>query len=327
MSKNRLGIIADADLAEDKGRPLSPRIVKNQEILAKWERQWLLDPGQFDPLRNCMERERVERTWQLLTKHTPLAGLTTVDIGCGSGFLSRRLRDAGAKVEAIDIAENALKKCREMASENISFKQQTMPMTLLPDDGYQVVVCTDVIGDVPPDDYRLFFAELSRLVTKDGYLLCSSGIDIYSEEGVERLKKLAESEFDIIDERRSYHSLYIRCKHILEAPASFIKAWENPEYRKKTLATKRGLHRLWFQLQATPLFVWFWYALEPGLRILRKALKTRPTPLLYLEKICRFLWDEGALSHYIFIAKRRPLMKSRQEEVVAERPKKKQVWD
>jgi 2-polyprenyl-3-methyl-5-hydroxy-6-metoxy-1,4-benzoquinol methylase len=210
MTQNRLNIISVT--SQSSSIPSSPnsRHTRIKELQAKFERLWLVDPERFNPLRNCMERERLERTWQLLTNHVNLRDQFVVDIGCGAGVFSRRLRDAGAQVEAVDIAENALKRFREVDAERIELKQDAMPMTHLPDHRYQVVVCTELIAEIPPHDYRLFFAELSRLIQPDGYLVCSSPIDIDTTGAVERLRELAQSEFDIIEEVASYHALYLR---------------------------------------------------------------------------------------------------------------------
>ncbi len=150
---------------------------------AKFERLWLLDPQSFNPLRNCMERERLERTWLLLNRHVNPSAKETADIGCGAGVFCRRLRDAGARVKAIDIAENALKCFKAEDSHNIELKQDAMPDTSLSDHSYDIIICTELIAQLSRDDYRLFFAELSRLIRPDGYLVCSSPIDIYSEGG------------------------------------------------------------------------------------------------------------------------------------------------
>lgn len=330
MSENRLNIIsvsASDDSSRFNASSNQSRLARTKEMQAKFERMWLTDPEQFNPLRNCIERERLDRTWQLLIRHSNPADKHVADIGCGGGVFSRRLRDAGAHVEAVDIAENALKILRESDSQNIHAKQDAMPNTSLPDHGFDIIVCTELIGNLPRDDHRLFFAELSRLVSPTGYLICSTAIDIDSDGGVEKLIELAQTEFDILDQTKSYHALYVRLKRMLEAPSRFIEGWQNPEFKKKELSRRQRLSRLWFRLNSSPFLVWIWFALDPLTRPFRRILKNSHTINMKLEKICRFFWDESGVSHFLFIAKRRPLKEMDPREIPVEHPRRKEIWE
>lgn len=328
MAENRLNIIHVTSEKSSEEPYQNSRNARMKELQAKFERLWLIDPERFNPLRNCMERERLERTWQLLTQHVTLTNqISVVDIGCAGGVFSRRLRDAGAQVEAIDLAENALKKFREIDANGIHLKQDAMPMTHLPDHGYKIVVCTELIAELPREDYRLFFAELSRLIQPDGYLVCSSPIDIESVGGVERLVELVQSEFDILANITSYHAMYLRLKRFFKIPSRFIEGWKNPDFKRKQMASLHGFSRLWFWLNTTPLLIWFWYICELCARPIRKLLNNNRKLLLILEKICRFLWDQDGISHYLFIAKRRPLPSMNPQDIPLEKPKRKEVWD
>lgn len=326
MPENRLNIIDITSESSDFSYQ-SSRLASRKALQAKFERLWLLDPEQFNPLRNCLERERLERTWNLLTKHAAIAHQSALDIGCGSGVFSRRLRDAGAKVEGVDISENALKKFKETDALNIKLKQDAMPNTQLPDHGYHVVVCTELIAELPKEDYRLFFAELARVIQPAGYLVCSSSIDIDSEGGVEKLMELAQSEFDIIDQTPSYHALYLRLKRFFKAPSHYIQGWKNSEYKKKEMESRKGLGRLWYAANSSPFLIWFWWMCNPLTLPFQKILNSQQKILLLLEKACRFLWDQEGISHYIFIAKRRSLPSIREDEIPVEKHKRKEVWE
>ncbi len=134
---------------------------------AKFERFWLINPEQFNPLRNCLQRERLERTWALIKKYVDPAHKLVADIGCGARVFSRRLRDAGAQVEAIDIAQNALKHLEKHDMSHIQAKQDAMPTSSLLEEKYEVIVCTDVIAYLPKEDFRQFFwdeAGISHLI-------------------------------------------------------------------------------------------------------------------------------------------------------------------
>lgn len=330
MPNNPLNIITVPSSDETSSSNTSSnrsRTARVKEMQAKFERMWLINPEQFNPLRNCMERERIERTWELLVRHTSLEEKQTADIGCGEGLLSRRLRDAGAHVEAVDIAENALKHLKEKDHHRIHTKQEALPNTSLPDNAYDVIVCTEVIADLNRDDYRLFFAELSRLVKSSGVVVCSSAIDIDSDGGVDKLNELAQTEFDILESVKSYHALYIRLRRMLEAPSRFIEGWQDSAVKKKELSKRHGFSWVWYWMNTSPLFVWMWYGLEPLTRPFRRLLKNSRKTLLRLEKFCRLLWDESGVSHYLFIAKRRPLQMVDPREIPIEHPHKKEIWE
>lgn len=326
MPENRLNVITvNSDISDSSFQNM--RKTRSKELQAKFERLWLIDPERFNPLRNCLERERLDRTWNLLVKHIEIANQKVVDIGCGSGVFSRRMRDAKANVGAIDIAENALKKFKEIDAQDIHIQQDIMPNTHLADHGYQVVVCTELIAEIPKEDYRLFFAELSRIIQPSGLLVCSSPIDIYSEGGMEKLNELAQSEFDIIEEKLSYHALYIRLKHFIKSPLRFIKGWNNKDFRKNEMNALNGFARWSFWLNTTPFMIWFWYLCRPLVSPICKFMNDSTKTLRFLEKICRFLWDKDGVSHYLFIAKRRSLRSFDPDQVPIEKPKRKEVWD
>jgi len=219
MEKKRL-VVVETDNKPASTERIGSRRAKRQEAQAKYERMWLTAPGQFDPTRNCMERERLERTWQLINEFVDLNGKRAVDLGCGSGHLARRLKDAGAIVQAVDISSNALK---ELKKWHIDAIQDTLPDTSLPDGAYDVVVSTDVIAELPRSEHRLYMAELARLVTAKGYVVCSTPIDIHSEDALQQLAELAHTEFDVLKWVYSYHALYVRLKAFVEAvPIPYI---------------------------------------------------------------------------------------------------------
>jgi len=306
----------------------SSRLAVKKELEAKFERLWLVDPEQFNPLRNCMERERLDRTWDLLLAHAHPRDKCVVDLGCAAGVFSRKVRDGGAaQVEAVDIAQNALKKLREEDMTRIVAKQDTLPLTSLPDNGYDIVIGTDVIAYLPLQDYRLFFSELSRLVKPEGHVLCSTPIDISTDGGVEQFIEMAQTEFLINGVTPSYHALYIKLTNTLEAPSTFVKMWKDQKLRKKELDARKGLNRSWFWMNSTPLLFWIWAPIRYPCQWILSTLKNSKPVLLCLEQVCKFLSDESGISHVIFIGKRRPLVVPDPDEQPIVRPGKKQIWE
>ena len=205
---DRLNIIA----VEEKSKPVtsSPLRTRREENQAKFDRMWHLDPEQFNPLRNCMERERIERTWNFLTDHIDPNGKRVVDLGSGLGIFAVKLSDAGAHVDAVDVSKLAL----SQLPEGVNGVHDCMPSTKLSDDAYDVVASLDLIAHLPIRDHRLYMAELSRLVKRDGFVICSTPLDFRTEGAVELFLQLAETEFEIEKIMISYHALYHRFHRI-----------------------------------------------------------------------------------------------------------------
>ena len=302
----------------------SPLKLKKQKAEAYFERLWLVDEEQFNPENNCMGRLRVERTIELMHDYLSPETKIVSDLGCGYGTLSKHLRDKGAKVDAIDIAKNALKHVEN--EENITPLQEYVPYTHLEDDHYDLVLSTELIAYLPKEDYRLYFSELSRLVKKDGFVVCSTPIDIYSDDALQRFASLAETEFDIQHWVFGYHYLWIKFYGLLRAPASFVKAARDPRFRKEQLDKRKGLSRLWFRWNSSLSFLWIplKWLFQPLVALVRNNKKF----LLNLESWSRFIWQEQAISHAMFIGKRRPLMQPPPDNLAPiERKAKKIVWE
>jgi hypothetical protein len=83
-------------------------------------------------------------------------------------------------------------------------------------------------------------------------------MDIDSIGIVERLRELAQSEFEIIEDVTSYHALYLRLKHFLKKPAHFIKGWQDSHFKQKEISKLKGINRWWFQVNTSLFLVWFW---------------------------------------------------------------------
>lgn len=304
----------------------SPLKLKKQKAEAYFERLWFVDKEQFNPETNCMGRLRVERTIDLIHDYLSPETKVVSDLGCGFGIFAKHLRDKGAKVDAVDIAKNALEHVAD--EENITPFQEYVPYTHLEDDHYDLVISTELIAYLPKEDFRLYFSELSRLVKKDGFVVCSTPIDIYSDEALQRFAALAETEFDIEKWVFGYHYLWIKFHAFWHAPYAFVKAANDQRYRKEQLEARKGLSRWWFRSNSSPGMSFFWtpfkWLFQPILNLIRNSKKF----LTSLESISRFLWQDQAISHAIFIGKRRPLLKPPPDDLVPiERRTKKIVWE
>ncbi len=321
MTKNPLSIISTNDNTPPKNQLPSRR----QETQAIFERLWNLDPNQFNPMRNCMEQERIARTINLINDHLPLSNATVADLGCGDGVLTLKARNEGAKVDAVDIAQIALKKLHN--EERITTHQDYVPRTSLDDDTYDLVIATEIIAYLPHDEYRLFFSELARLVKSDGYIVCSTPLDMYTEDPLQHLADLAETELEIIKWHLSYHRFYINFRNFFEAPHRFLRAYRDRDYRQRQLDKRTGFSHHWFRFNSTTIPAFCWWPIQWVTRPIANSIRHSRNLLLGLEKICRFLWSDSGITHALFIAKRRPIEFTPKDERPVEHKHKKQVWE
>lgn len=297
-------------------------------IQAKFDRLWLSDKEQFDPYRNSLEKERLQRTWSLLQRHIDPAGKTAVDLGCGYGALATKLSQQGATVHAVDVSNNALKHLKQPDGIPIKLIQACMPKTVLADDFYDIVLSTELIAYLPPKEERLYFAELSRVVKANGFVISSTALDIHTEGALQRFAALVETEFQVTEWVLSYHAWFLRLLDFLKAPHRFAKGSKDASYRKIEINKRRFLGQKWFQINTTPLLGAFWSVFQHLTHPLVKALEKQQKPLLYIEKMCRFFSAENGISHATFIGKRHPLWQTTETEALAITPKhKKQVWE
>ncbi|MBA3815955.1 MAG: class I SAM-dependent methyltransferase [Parachlamydiaceae bacterium] len=327
MSNNRLNVTY-TDNKQQNTRPLSNARAQKEEIQATMERLWLQNPQQFDPLRDCIERKRIVATLEAIQSVTTLNEKKVVDLGCGAGILSRKMRDAGAIVDAVDIASQALQKLKSEDMQNITAIQDCLPSTSLHDQSYDLVICTELIGYLKSADYRMFIAELARLVKNGGFVVCSSDLDINTDNPLERLVALVETEFTVEKWILSYHLLQIRVCRFFEAPAFYVKCYQDKEYFQKEIEKRKGLRRRLFMWNTKMPLNLLWRTLRMVFNPFASLFRQNVWIMNFLEKITRFFWSEAGISHALFIGKRRPLtFPVKKENTPRELKHKRQVWE
>lgn len=299
-----------------------------QETQAKFDRLWHTDAWQFDPLRIAMERERLQRTMELIERHVKLREKKVVDLGCGSGIFSKRLRDQGAAVEAVDISTYAIAALEKESAENIKTSIDYVPRTSLPDEGYDLVVASELIAYLHIEEHRLFISELARIVKPSGMVIASTPLDINSDDALQRYGVLSETEFVITEWKLSHHKFWIRLHDFLAAPERFARARTNPSYRNQKLAQRFGFSKFWFKINSAIPLAFIWAGVQYLTRPLNAWSSQSNGLLLFLEKLCRSLSPVRGISHAIWIGKRRPLVeKTPVEDRPIDRPGKKQIWE
>lgn len=282
--------------------------VLNQEILTKkqefekqaedyWESAWKLESEKYTPSNSVLGQERIKRTEALLDS-LPLDGKSVVDLGCGTAPLSSFLKTSN--VTALDVSATALAKC----PKHVKGVQQCLPYLRLPEEHFDLVLLTEVIAELQPQLYRLLLSEISFVMKKGGFFLCSTELDLYSEDPFLNFVSLVQTEFDLVEVKKSYHRLFFYLRRFLEAPSRFFRAGKNPDFRLRQLKKRKGFFRIWFFFNSMKGIHFFW---RPFI-FLKNYFHSR-SALLNLERLSEFLWGEKALTHVIVLCKKKTLQK------------------
>lgn len=280
-------------------RVLSKKEQFEENTRARCEQAWEEDAAKLDPNQTVIGRERIKRTRELLAKlhfGLSLEGKAIADLGCGNAALASLFE--GADITAVDVAQSALDKC----PEHIKRVRGCLPYCRLPEESFDGVLLTDVIAELEPHLYRLMLSEVSVLMKRDGFFLCSTELDLYSEDPLGHFLAFLKTEFEVVETKKSYHRLYFYLRRWLDAPARFAHAGKEPTYRLLQLEKRSGFYRLWFYLNSLKWISYVWRPLTP----LKNSLH-QPSLLLFFERISEILWGEGALTHVIALCKRKSL--------------------
>ena len=97
-----------------------------------------------------------------------LAGLTVLDIGCGSGRYLRELRDRGANPMGLDLSAPMLAKARQVTSRVARANLCALPVDAMAID---VIVCGLALGDVP--NLEIALVEMARVLRPGGCVVYS----------------------------------------------------------------------------------------------------------------------------------------------------------
>lgn len=124
--------------------------------------------GEGNPLIALEERE-------LAHVMGSVAGLSVLDVGCGTGRHALRLADAGAReVVAIDFSEGMLAKARaKPGAERVTFVRHDLSERLpFPIGRFDRVLCGLVVDHIA--DLTLLFGEMARVCRADGFVVVTS---------------------------------------------------------------------------------------------------------------------------------------------------------
>ena len=123
-------------------------------------------------------RERLDRYRSNLTDKAVLDaiglsdGLTILDAGCGEGYLSRILAQAGPRMVGVDTCPDLVESARVAARElglTIDYYTQSVNDLPITDGRCDKVICNHLINDLP--DVSKPFQEFARVMREGGQLV------------------------------------------------------------------------------------------------------------------------------------------------------------
>ena len=135
-----------------------------EETRALWNRvadDWRIQVGDDGDGNRILNSDPV-----LWTFAGDVNGLTVLDAGCGTGYLSKKLRDRGALVTGIDFSERMIEIARTQHPD-IDFRVDSCSELATIDDGrFDLVIANYVLMDTP--DLRATMEAFSRVLKADG---------------------------------------------------------------------------------------------------------------------------------------------------------------
>ncbi len=93
-------------------------------------------------------------------------GLTVLDAGCGTGYLSKKLRDRGALVMGIDFSERMIELARTQHPDMDFRVDSCAELTTIDDGRFDLVIANYVLMDTP--DLRATMEAFNRVLKADG---------------------------------------------------------------------------------------------------------------------------------------------------------------
>lgn len=91
-----------------------------------------------------------------------------LDVGCGSGIVTRDLLQYGFKISGVDFSSQAIQFARSY-NLDINFQHSSIYSMPFPDQTFDIVICLGVLQTVKDPDKAL--SEMKRLLKKNGLLI------------------------------------------------------------------------------------------------------------------------------------------------------------
>jgi 2-polyprenyl-3-methyl-5-hydroxy-6-metoxy-1,4-benzoquinol methylase len=149
-----------------------------------------LKPSLFDSDKRIKKADTIVCVCQDFVQSSDLSHLDLLDVGSSNGIIDNHLAEYFHHVTGIDIDEPAMIHAREtFRKENLSFEPGDAMQMALPDNSFDVVVCTQIYEHVP--DANKMFTEIFRVLKPGGFCYFSGNNRIMFMEPHYRLPLLS----------------------------------------------------------------------------------------------------------------------------------------
>lgn len=135
-----------------------------EETRTTWNRlaaDWQIQVGDQGDRNRLLNSDPV--LWQFAGD---VAGLTVLDAGCGTGYLSRQLQQHGANVIGVDLSEKMLELARSQSPELDYRIDSATELASITSDSIDLIVSNYVLMDVP--DLEAAVLAFHRVLRPDG---------------------------------------------------------------------------------------------------------------------------------------------------------------
>jgi ubiquinone/menaquinone biosynthesis C-methylase UbiE len=101
-----------------------------------------------------------------------VGGRDVLDVGCGEGWLARRLASAGARAVGLDPSRDALERARRdgPTGPSVRYVEGAAEALPFPDASFDVVIFFNSLHHAPPESMDAALAEAARVLRSDGLL-------------------------------------------------------------------------------------------------------------------------------------------------------------
>lgn len=159
-------------------------------------------PGRFVPAQMQGELVEVEHLARYWWASALAGGRRVLDAGCGLGYGSVMLADAGARsVTAVDVADEIVEVAREQAGDQVRFEVADLRSLPFGDDAFDLIICFEVIEHITDQEEAL--DELRRVLAPGGLIVVSSpNPDVNVPGNPHHVRELSPSELEqLLSER------------------------------------------------------------------------------------------------------------------------------
>lgn len=146
------------------------RIVKNRCPPNEWD---------FNKVERCSHAGMPDQYWPYVKQRVETcrshltAGDRVLDLACGEGYMTGRLREHCGKIIGVDYSEDAVRRASEMYP-GIEFRFMEASSLAFDDSDFDKVICCELIEHVTRPKARRVIAEILRVLKPGGHLLGST---------------------------------------------------------------------------------------------------------------------------------------------------------